>query len=189
MTGSKPAKEPKRRRPIHDKLLTAEQRVDTVVKIVGTQHRALVEWALATTGRVVEDIHSERVSKKWRIKRPAKEFESATQRMVDLVKKAPQQWFDFASTDREHLLRQLKNLLAVCITIRVGFDRLKPKPSADDRSESAIAALWICGRTGIKPIFARGSKYYRIAAALYGDPKADLDYHCRKAPNLLLLEP
>lgn len=142
---SKRANEPKRKRPIPHRAMTAEQRVVAVVKIVGTQHRALVEWAVATADRLVEEIRSKRVSEtKWRIKRPAKEFGVATQRMITLVKRAPQQWFDCASTDREHLLRQLKDLLAVCTMIHAGVDRLKPKPSADDKSKSAIASFWIC---------------------------------------------
>ena len=48
-------------------------------------------------------------------------------------------------------------------------------------AEAADYALDLCERFGVKATTARTGKFSLVAAALFGDPNADLQYHCRKA--------
>jgi len=57
----------------------------------------------------------------------------------------------------------------------------KPKPDAIRKRLAADYALDLCERFGVKATTARTGKFCLVAAALFGDPNADLQYHCRKA--------
>ena len=57
----------------------------------------------------------------------------------------------------------------------------KPKPDAIEKRLAADFALDLCERFGVRATTARTGKYCRVAAALHGDPNADLQYHCAKA--------
>ena len=62
-----------------------------------------------------------------------------------------------------------------------GTANRKPKPDAIRRRLAADYALDLCERFGVKTTTARTGKFCLVAAALFGDPNADLQYHCRKA--------
>lgn len=57
----------------------------------------------------------------------------------------------------------------------------KPKRDAIEKRLAADFALDLCERFGVKTTTARTGKYCRVAAALYGDPGADPQFHCTKA--------
>lgn len=57
----------------------------------------------------------------------------------------------------------------------------KPKPDAIRKRLAADYALDLCERFGVKTTTARTGKFCLVAAALFGDPVADLQYHCMKA--------
>jgi hypothetical protein len=80
--------------------------------------------------------------------------------------------------NHEHLLRHLKVLVAICESwekSKLG----KPKPSAEDKQLAAWAALYLCETHDIQPVTTKLGNFCRLAAALYGDPSADLQHHCR----------
>jgi hypothetical protein len=41
----------------------------------------------------------------------------------------------------------------------------------------------LCERFGVKTTTARTGEFCLVAAALFGDPNVDLQYHCMKAIN------
>jgi hypothetical protein len=170
-----------RHRP--NRVMTAEQRVDAVVKIVGPQHRAPIARMVELLMKTAVREHSARDrQKRSQDKRLAGEVETAAHRLYKLIEnKVPVEWFSWSTTDREHVLGELRKLLAVCATVRVGLKSEKPKPDALEQRLSAMTALTICRECGIEPRLTRGGKYFKIAAALYGDPKANLDHQCRWA--------
>jgi hypothetical protein len=55
------------------------------------------------------------------------------------------------------------------------------QPDAFERHAAARAAVSLCQRFEITPTSTRGGKLCRLAAVLYGDVDADLQYHCIKA--------
>jgi hypothetical protein len=57
----------------------------------------------------------------------------------------------------------------------------KPKPDAIRKRLAADYALDLCERFGVKTTTARTGKFCLVAAALFGDPDVDLQYHCMKA--------
>jgi hypothetical protein len=57
----------------------------------------------------------------------------------------------------------------------------KPKPDAFRKRLAADYALYLCDRFGVKATTARTGKFCLVAAALFGDPAADLQYHCANA--------
>jgi hypothetical protein len=57
----------------------------------------------------------------------------------------------------------------------------QPKPDAFRKRLAADYALDLCERFGVKTKTGRTSKFCRVAAALFGDPNVDLQYHCMKA--------
>ena len=57
----------------------------------------------------------------------------------------------------------------------------KPKPDAFRKRLAADYALYLCDRFGVKTTTARTGKLCLVAAALFGDPAADLQYHCANA--------
>ena len=60
----------------------------------------------------------------------------------------------------------------------------KPKPDAIRKRLAADYALDLCERFGVKTTKARTGKFCLVAAALFGDPDVDLQYHCMKAISL-----
>ena len=62
-----------------------------------------------------------------------------------------------------------------------GTANRKPKPDAIRRRLAADYALDLCERFGVKTTTARTGKFCLVAAALFGDPGVDLQYHCMKA--------
>ncbi len=56
-----------------------------------------------------------------------------------------------------------------------------PKPDAIRKRLAADYALDLCQRFGVKITTARTGKLCLVAAALFGDPDADLQHHCMKA--------
>jgi hypothetical protein len=57
----------------------------------------------------------------------------------------------------------------------------KPQPDAIRKRLAADYALDLCDQFGVKTTSARTGKFCRVAAALFGDPDVDLQYHCMKA--------
>jgi hypothetical protein len=57
----------------------------------------------------------------------------------------------------------------------------KPKLDAVRKRLAADYALDLCERFGVKITTARTGKFCLVAAALFGDPDVDLQYHCIKA--------
>ena len=62
-----------------------------------------------------------------------------------------------------------------------GTAHRKPKPDAIRKRLAADYALDLCDQFGVKTTSARTGKFCRVAAALFGDPDVDLQYHCMKA--------
>ena len=62
-----------------------------------------------------------------------------------------------------------------------GKARRKPTPDAIKKHLAADYALYLCKRFGVKTTTARTGKFCLVAAALFGDPSTDLQYHCMKA--------
>ena len=56
-----------------------------------------------------------------------------------------------------------------------------PKPDAIRMRLAADYALNLCERFSVKTTTARTGKFCLLAAALFGAPDVDLQYHCRKA--------
>ena len=88
---------------------------------------------------------------------------------------------------------QPKGGLPEDIRLLLGLDRMiyhlaaygrahrKPKPDAIRKRLAADYALDLCERFGVKTTTARTGKFCLVAAALFGDPDVDLQYHCMKA--------
>jgi hypothetical protein len=57
----------------------------------------------------------------------------------------------------------------------------KPKPDAIRKRLAAEYALDLCEHFGLRTTTARTGKFCLVAAALFGDPDVDLQYHCMKA--------
>ncbi len=88
---------------------------------------------------------------------------------------------------------QPKGGLPEDIRLVLGLDRMihhlaaygkahrKPKPDAIRKRLAADYALDLCERFGVKTTTARTGKFCLVAAALFGDPDVDLQYHCMKA--------
>ena len=82
--------------------------------------------------------------------------------------------------DHEHLLRHLKLLNAICESwekSKLG----KPKPDAYEKRLAAEAALHLLKLHEIDPTTTKTGAFCKLAAVLYGDQSADLQYHCRTA--------
>jgi hypothetical protein len=56
----------------------------------------------------------------------------------------------------------------------------KPKPDAIRKRLAADYALDLCERFGVKTTTARTGKFCLVAAALFGGPDVDLQYHCMR---------
>jgi hypothetical protein len=88
---------------------------------------------------------------------------------------------------------QPKGGLPEDIRLVLGLDRMihhlaaygkahrEPKPDAFRKRLAADYALDLCERFGVKTTTARTGKFCLVAAALFGDPNVDLQYHCMKA--------
>jgi len=88
---------------------------------------------------------------------------------------------------------QPKGGLPEDIRLVLGLDRMihhlaaygkahrKPQPDAIRKRLAADYALDLCDQFGVKTTSARTGKFCRVAAALFGDPDVDLQYHCMKA--------
>jgi hypothetical protein len=59
----------------------------------------------------------------------------------------------------------------------------KPKPDSIRKRLAAECALDLCEQFGVKTTTARTGKFCLVAAALFGAPDDDLQYHCIKAIN------
>jgi hypothetical protein len=88
--------------------------------------------------------------------------------------------------DHEHLLRHLELLNLICDEVEKS--KLKGKPDAYEKRHAAEAALHLLKTHGIRPTMTRktgestkAGMYCKLAAVLYGDENAVLQYHCRKA--------
>jgi hypothetical protein len=82
--------------------------------------------------------------------------------------------------DHEHLLRHLGLLHAICESweqSKLG----KPKPDASEKRLAAEATLHLLEMYKINPITTKTGVFCKLAAVLYGDKGADLQYHCRAA--------
>lgn len=77
---------------------------------------------------------------------------------------------------RAYLWRRIERL-----AIFVEALRRKPKPDAIEKRLAADFALDLCERFGVAVTTTREGKFCLVAAALYRDPYADLQYHCREA--------
>jgi len=89
--------------------------------------------------------------------------------------------------------KQPKGGLPEDIRLVLGLDRMihhlaaygkahrKPKPDAIRKRLAADNALYLCERFGVKTTPARTGTFCRVAAALFGNPDVDLQYHCVKA--------
>jgi hypothetical protein len=88
---------------------------------------------------------------------------------------------------------QPKGGLPEDIRLVLGLDRMihhlaaygkvhrKPKPDAIRKRLAADYALDLCERFGVKTTTARTGKFCLVAAALFGNPDVDMQYHCMKA--------
>ena len=82
--------------------------------------------------------------------------------------------------DHEHFLRHLKLLNGICETwekSKLG----KPKPDAYEKRLAAEAALHLLRMHDMDPTTTKAGEFCKLAAALYGDQRADLQHHCRAA--------
>ena len=76
----------------------------------------------------------------------------------------------------------------VSCTTRIGgatksrvFADTQPKVVMNALAKQPFAALDLCERFGVKTTTARTGEFCLVAAALFGDPDVDLQYHCMKA--------
>jgi hypothetical protein len=84
---------------------------------------------------------------------------------------------------RDELLSHLDFLKGVSAgwTHMAEMEPVRPRPNAYAKAFAADVALVVCQQCGIEPTITVRGKFLRIAAALYGDTRADLSHHCRAA--------
>jgi len=188
-----------------DKLLTAEQRIAEVVKIVGEENRDRVKRAVSSVMRMQglwRRQHERRG--KLRNKRFANQFEAALRRMSTLASKAPAEWWKSSNElNRDQLLRHFDELRAACasqppidgfnyrtyvvspehstpwvyyeIINETAGDRGRMRGPYFEAQNKELAAM-----AAFALCTECGMKLKaKIAALLYGDERADLDHHCR----------
>jgi hypothetical protein len=173
------------------KCLSREQRVQEAIKIIGDEaQRPDVEWIMD---------HVEKLREQWKHTRSrgdrkefAKQYRAALRKVVTMTQEAPTDFraWPFVRInapklgiademfDHSHLLRHLGLLISFCD----GYDKLKldkPRPSAEEKRLASWAALFLFETCSMTPVTTKGSKFCRLAAVLYGDPRADLQHHCR----------
>jgi hypothetical protein len=156
-------------------LLTQEQRVVEVVKIVGKYRRDSVAGVVSTLIELQNEAADERTRKsKLHNKRLAKQLNTALRRITTVVNQLPL---------RNELLSHLDffNGVSAALTHMALNEPVQPQPNAVAKTFAADAALVVCQACGIQPTITVRGKFLRIAAALYGDTRADLRHHCRAA--------
>jgi hypothetical protein len=175
--------------------LTRNEIVDAAVKIIGEDRvqRANVEATVDRTRKLSEMTNRTRSSESKEQKRFAKQYSAALRKVITMTRKAPfhlriQKGLPLSVPqlgikevfDHQHLLRHLEALNWICEAYeksKLG----KPKPSADEKRLAAEAALQLLKMHGIDPTTTKNGVLCALAAALYGDEKADLQHHCRGA--------
>jgi hypothetical protein len=173
--------------------LTPKRRVPKVVEIIGpTAQGADIENVIDFMEEQVTFHDINRLRKSKDPKQFAKKLSAALRNTMTLLRKAPTDLrvpphfvvsaseIDIADEvfDHEHLLRHL--MLLNEIAERWEKSKLgKPKPRAEAKRLAAWAALHLCEIHNIKPTTTKTDKLCKIAAALYGEPRADLQHHCR----------
>jgi hypothetical protein len=188
-----------------DKLLTAEQRIAKLVKIAGEENRDRVQYWLLSLMEMQAERRSEHERHgKLRNKRFANQFEAARRRMATLVSKAPAEWWESSTINRDQLLRHFDDLRVACaskppideITYRTylmsdgenstpSVYHEKINKSADDRGrargpyfEARNKALAAMAAFALCTECGMNLKA-KIAALLYGDERACMEHHCR----------
>jgi hypothetical protein len=199
----------RRRAPKSTRPLTREQRAEKAVNIIGKDkgRRADIEATVDQISKMNE--RSERIRREGSVKQKqfAEQYGLALRKVISLMRRAPT---DFhvpsalgiavnvpelgidkeAFIDHEYLLRHLELLSWLCE--KAAKSKLTPKPDAYEQRHAARAALHLLKTHGIKPTMTRksgentkASVFCRLAAVLYGDESADLQYHCRNAVKRL----
>ena len=168
--------------PQHARSLTREERVvETVLEIIGgaTVTEDGIERQIGP-----HDIHG--------VLYHLREASLATQRIRVRQSKQAMRAIKQLSTALRKANRP-KGGLPKDIRLVLGLDRMihhlaaygkahrKPKPDPIRKRLAANYALDLCERFGVKTTTTRTGKFCLVAAALYGDPDVDLQYHCMKA--------
>ncbi len=171
------------------------------VKIIGKDNvrRADIE---AIVDQVDKQCERSKHTRQWqgstKQKLFAKQFGAALRKIINMAKIAPGELFlptglgvavnvaelgiNNETFDREHFLRHLELLRWICQNYeksKLG----KPKPNADEKRLAVRAGLYLIEKHGIKPTTTKTGKLCKLAAVLYGDPRADLQHQCRELLN------
>lgn len=156
-------------------LLPPERRVTEVVCIVGEDRRDNVEGVVAYLIEMQNAAADARTRKsKFHNMRLAKQFATALRRMTAVADKNP-----LRDELRPHL--DFVKGVSAAWTHMAEMEPVRPRPNAYAKALAADVALVVCQQCGIEPTITVGGKFFRIAAALYGDTRADLSHHCRAA--------
>lgn len=183
-----------RRRITSARRLTRDQIVDAAVKIIGEDiaRRADVEATVEKMTKMCDRSKRTRSRESKRQKEFAKRYSLALRKVIAMTRtsptdfralpllhiSAPQLGIDKERFDHGHLLRHLKLLNAICESwekSKLG----KPKPDAYEKRLAAEAALHLLKLHEIEPSTTKTGALCKLAAVLYGDHGADLQYHCR----------
>lgn len=177
------------------RLLTRDQRVQGVMKIIG-KDKAYIKKAV---DRMIDQCEQWRRTRsresmhQKQLKKFAVRYGPALRKAIAMTTDAPAEFcvpplpiiapkfgIKKAETfDHGHLLRHLDLLDAICRS----WEKLVPTPSAKAKRLATWAALHLCKKYGIKPVTTKNSEFCKLAAALYGDVHADLQHHCRVVLN------
>jgi hypothetical protein len=125
-------------------------------------------------------------------KRFAQQYAAALRKVLTLARNAPAglripKWLVVSLDgtpvsnelfDETQFQRLVEARIAICKT----WDKKLPKhkPDAHERRLAAKAASSLCRRHGVTLTTTRSGTFCQLAAALYGDLTADLQYHCRE---------
>ena len=182
------------RRSTSERRLTRDQIVDGAVKIIGERiaRQADVEATVEKMTKMCDRSKRTRSRESKRQKEFAKRYSLALRKVIGMTRtspadfralpllhiSAPQLGIDKERFDHGHLLRHLKLLNAICESwekSKLG----KPKPDAYEKRLAAEAALHLLKLHEIEPSTTKTGAFCKLAAVLYGDHSADLQYHCR----------
>jgi hypothetical protein len=171
-----------------ERLMDVPERIDAVVEIVGEDHRAHIESVMRAMSELQEQWELAR-AERWSKgdKTIAKRYRETLVKMADRLKKTPSsKWHEF--------VRQLDFLNGMFAAVAIPPLQKRGGPNeavARAKELSAHAALIICQNSGTKPTTTKvarnwgaGSKFCKIAARLYGERNADLQYQCRQMLQL-----
>jgi hypothetical protein len=173
--------------------LTRRQILDAAAKMIGEHraHRADIEATVDKLNKMRERSKRTRSRESKGQKQFAKQYGATLRKLIAMTKKAstdfrvppltisaPELSIDNEVFNHEHLLRHLKLLNR----ISDGWEKSKlgrPKPNSDEKHFAAEAALHLLKIHCIRPTTTKKGAFCKLAAVLYGDKTADLQYHCR----------